>query len=108
MKCPSEDFSALKNYFMNSIKSVSKASFRKFFNSPPYIVELNVNNRTSFVVQWLRICLPMQRTWVQSLVQGDSTRCRATKSVSRKLEKALVQQGRPNTAKRKKKRKTNW
>ena len=34
MKCPSEDFSALKNYFMNLIKSVSKASFRKFFNFP--------------------------------------------------------------------------
>ena len=25
------------------------------------------------VVQWLRICLPMQRTWVRSLVQEDLT-----------------------------------
>ena len=29
--------------------------------------------RTSLVVQWLRIVLPMRETWVQSLVQGDST-----------------------------------
>ena len=31
----------------------------------------------SRVVQWLRICLPMQETWVQSLVWEDST-CRGT------------------------------
>ena len=30
-------------------------------------------------VQWIRIHLPMQRTWVQSLVQEDSTRHGATK-----------------------------
>ena len=28
---------------------------------------------TSLIVQWLRICLPMQEMWVQSLVQEDST-----------------------------------
>ena len=28
---------------------------------------------TSLVVQWLRICLPMQRTWVQFLVWEDSS-----------------------------------
>ena len=33
----------------------------------------------SLVVQWLRIHLPMQGTQVQSLVQEDSTCCRATK-----------------------------
>ena len=26
-------------------------------------------SRTSLMIQWLRICLPMQGTWVQSLVQ---------------------------------------
>ena len=36
-------------------------------------------NRTSLVVQWLRIRLPMQGTRVQSLVQEDSTCCQATK-----------------------------
>ena len=30
---------------------------------------------TSLVAQWLRICLPMQGAWVQSLVREDPT-CR--------------------------------
>ena len=34
---------------------------------------------TSLVAQWLRICLPMQGTWVQSLVQEDPTYHRAAK-----------------------------
>ena len=36
---------------------------------------------TSLVVQWLRICLPMQKTQVQSLLREDSTCCGATKPV---------------------------
>ena len=36
---------------------------------------------TSLVVQWLRICLPVQGTWVQALVWEDPTCHRATKSV---------------------------
>ena len=39
----------------------------------------------SLVVQWLRICLPMQGTQVQSLVQEDSTCCKATKYVPPQL-----------------------
>ena len=35
--------------------------------------------RASLVVQWLRIHLAMQETRVQSLVQEDSTSCKATK-----------------------------
>ena len=35
--------------------------------------------RTSLVVQWSRICLPMQGTWVWSLDRGDSTWQGATK-----------------------------
>ena len=31
------------------------------------------------MVRWLRICLPMQGTWVQSLLREDSTSLRATK-----------------------------
>ena len=34
---------------------------------------------TSLVVQWLRVCLPVQGTWIQSLVQEDPTHHRATK-----------------------------
>ena len=36
---------------------------------------------TSLVAQWLRIHLPMQRTWVQALVREDTTCHRATKPV---------------------------
>ena len=36
---------------------------------------------TSLVVQWIRIRLPMQETWVRSLVWEDSTFCIATKPV---------------------------
>ena len=35
------------------------------------------------VVQWLRIHLPMQETWVRSLVQEDPTSLEATKPVHR-------------------------
>ena len=38
-----------------------------------------VYSRTSLVAHWLRIHLPMQGTWVQSLVQEDPTCHRATK-----------------------------
>ena len=36
---------------------------------------------TSLVVQWLRICLPMQETWVWALVREDPTCWGATKPV---------------------------
>ena len=39
----------------------------------------------SQVVQWIRICLPMQGTWVLSLVWEDSTYLRATKLVTQLL-----------------------
>ncbi|KAJ8784376.1 hypothetical protein J1605_008309 [Eschrichtius robustus] len=39
------------------------------------------NEVTSPVVQWLRIRLPMQGTWVRSLVQEDLTCHGATKPV---------------------------
>ena len=37
----------------------------------PVFLKQNVVYQTSLVVQWLRICLPMQETWVQSLGQED-------------------------------------
>ena len=39
---------------------------------------LETLSRTFLVVQWLRICQPMQGTQVRSLVQEDSTCCGAT------------------------------
>ena len=44
--------------------------------SKPVILKLyRRENRTSLIVQWLRICRPMQGTQVQSLVREDAT-CR--------------------------------
>ena len=37
------------------------------------------NRGDSLVAQWLRICLPMQGTWVRTLVREDPTCCGATK-----------------------------
>ena len=36
----------------------------------------------SLVAQWLRVCLPMQGTWVRALVWEDPTCCGATGPVS--------------------------
>ena len=41
----------------------------------------HISRETYLVAQWLGICLPMQRTWVQSLVREDPTCCGATKPV---------------------------
>ena len=41
----------------------------------------NVNFGASLVVQWLRICLPMQGTRIRSLVHEDSKCRQATKPV---------------------------
>ena len=38
----------------------------------------------SLLVQWRWICLPMQETWFQSLIQEDPTGCRATKPMCHK------------------------
>ena len=40
-------------------------------------IHLKISRGTSLVAQWLRICLPMQGTRIQSLVQEDPT-CRGT------------------------------
>ena len=43
----------------------------------------------SLVVQWLRICLAVQGTWVQSLVWEDSTCQKATKPMQPQLLKPM-------------------
>ena len=50
---------------------------------PNRVVESNILKvcRASLVAQWLRICLPMQGTLVQSLAREDPTCCKATKPV---------------------------
>ena len=47
---------------------------------PTHILKA-VNARAFLVVLCLRICLPMQMTWVQSLVQEDPTSGGASKSL---------------------------
>ena len=47
--------------------------------------------RTSLVIQWLRICLPTEGTWVQSLVQEDPTCHRATKPVCHNYSACAVE-----------------
>ena len=49
-----------------------------FFKSDPRDIERSkteVIHGASLVVQWIRIHLPMQGTWVQSLIREVSTRC---------------------------------
>ena len=45
------------------------------------LISDKIDFRASLVVQWLRICLPLQGTQVRSLVQEDPTCCGATKSM---------------------------
>ena len=52
-----------------------------YITSPRFIHFISGNLGTSLVVQWLRICLPMQGTRVRSLVQEDPTCHGATKPV---------------------------
>ena len=48
---------------------------------------------TSLAVQWLRIRLPMQGTWVQSLAWEDPTWRRATKTESHNSEAHALEHG---------------
>ena len=50
-------------------------------NLSQHLVSYNLNYLTeiSLVAQWLRILLPMQGTWVPSLVREDPTCCEAAK-----------------------------
>ena len=62
---------------------LAKGSHKRFVAHSQYKSRqfLKINRETSLVLQWLRVCLPMQGTWVRSLVQQDSTCCGAAKPV---------------------------
>ena len=82
---------------MGHYKSISKRVFYSNTGIPQEIIKISINNLTynvkelekekqteagtSLVAQWLRICLPVQGTQVQALVQEDPTCCGATKPV---------------------------
>ena len=57
-----------KTVYANNIKNIVRGALKN------YLVEeasLNIHTGTSLVVQWLRILLPMQGTWVRLLVWED-------------------------------------
>ena len=58
---------------------------------------------TSLVVQWLRICLPMQGTWVSSLVWELRSHMAQEVSLCAPKREASGQQQRPTAAKKKNK-----
>ena len=51
---------------------------------------------TSMMVQWLKILLPMQGTWVRALVPEDPTCHRATKPVSHNYQACALEPMSPN------------
>ena len=66
-----------------SIKQVQNAIRKDNMNGYLEILKCDWQNeekcRAFLVVQWLRICLPIQGTQIPSLVREDSTCCVATK-----------------------------
>ena len=75
-----EDFPELKNLSLQiDIEGVTSPLGKGPFNQIAFLIpkreQLYRRTGTSLVVQWLRICLPMQGTRVQSLVWEDSTCC---------------------------------
>ena len=57
------------------LSQISEPNFSEFPIKTPKI-------GASLVAQWLRICLPMQGTWVRALVWEDPTCRGATRPVS--------------------------
>ena len=53
----------------------------------------NINFGASLLVQWIRIHLPMQETWDQSLVKEDPTCCMATKCDCRSFWACALEPG---------------
>ena len=67
--------------YTKPFKDVFEYSWYSFF-FPSYLIYLwhwKCYSRASLVVQWLRICLPMQGTWVWALAWEDLTCHGATK-----------------------------
>ena len=74
-----------------SSQAFNKGSFVKIKENQKLIVKELISEDSqsrflghgaSLVAQWLRICLPMQGTWVRALVWEDPTCRGATKPVS--------------------------
>ena len=59
------------------------------FNYVVTDTQLKMKNRASLVVQWLRICLPMQGTRVRALVWEDPTAAEQLSPCAATTEPAL-------------------
>ena len=70
------------NIVADYIANFRSQFFRKLPDADIVYPILKDKSRTFPVVQWLRICLPMQGTWVRSLIWEDPICWRATKPVS--------------------------
>ena len=76
-------------YMYTYVYNIPINTYWQFFLLEKYVTDIRSPSiclttfiaRTSLVAQWLRICLPMQGTWVWSLDQEDPTGCGATKPV---------------------------
>ena len=67
----------------SSLGKLKKTEITSGIFSDHNAMRLEINYRgASLVAQWLRICLPMQGTWVRALVWEDPTCRRATRPVS--------------------------
>ena len=62
------------------INKFSEIHFKTLIICTKYVLDSLQKKRTAMVVQWLRICLPMQGTLVQSLVSEEFMCRRATES----------------------------
>ena len=86
---PPQDCNFVKNSHMHIIKNgalekkdkLQRYLLRKLRDCRHIHIKKHVS-WTTLVVQWLRIHLPMQRTWVRSLVREDSTCLGASKAMN--------------------------
>ena len=80
VQCWYFSFHCIQLYSTSKFKMKRKAALHQNIWA---MLHFKNGQRTSLVVQWLRICLPMQGTQVQSLVWEDPTCSWATKPVCR-------------------------
>ena len=79
MGITTSDYNIHYLFSISTLHSVASAS--KEQGTSLETVSSKLNLRTSWVMQWLRICLAMQGTRVRALVKEDPTCHRATKPV---------------------------
>ena len=75
LPCPFLSWTVLLVFIQNGVRSKKIWYMLTLWKHLSYYKR----ERTSLVVQWLRIDIAMQGTWVGSLVQEDSTCCGMTK-----------------------------